>query len=109
MNSAAYCHYFVNTTAAEIGCLYLEPVLLNLLLIELVIILHLQIPKIILFRKPKLAKFRKLHASEKYPFYSISFDLFSDYAWMISTEKCSFFVLLLDTMVKCQLSVNSQF
>ena len=38
--------------------------LLNSLLLESVIILHLQIPKIILFRKSKLAKFRKLHASE---------------------------------------------
>ena len=26
MNSASYCHYFVNTPAAEIGCLYWEPV-----------------------------------------------------------------------------------
>ena len=42
--------------------------LLNLLLSELV--QHLQIPKIKLFRKSKLGKFRKLHASEKYPFYS---------------------------------------
>ena len=32
--------------------------------------LHLQIPKIRLFWKSKLAEFRKLHASEKYPFYS---------------------------------------
>ena len=45
--------------------------LLNLVLLELVIILHLQSPKIRLFRKCKLAKFRKLHASEKYQFYSI--------------------------------------
>ena len=44
--------------------------LLNLVLLELVMILHLQIPKIRLFRKSKLAKFRKLHSSEKYPFYS---------------------------------------
>ena len=39
--------------------------LLNLVLLELVVILHFQIPKIRLFRKSKLAIFRKLHASEK--------------------------------------------
>ena len=43
---------------------------MNSLSLDLVIILHLQISKNRLFRKSKLAKFRKLHASEKYPFYS---------------------------------------
>ena len=33
-------------------------------------ILHLRIWKNLHFRKPKLVKFRKLHAFEKYPFYS---------------------------------------
>ena len=73
-NHNASQYYFVTNTSCGNWVLVLRtsalPFLLNLLLLELVRILHLQIPKIRLFRKPKLAKFRKLHASEKYPFYS---------------------------------------